>query len=185
MREGTGISPLPADLVTCTAVPLSAPPAEWCLRYTRTYPITRSARFPVRFTLGVHILCVDRCTVTCVIVIRHTYSFTALKIPCAPHFHPRPIPPALHLLKFYCLYGFATFRVPYSWNHRVRSASLSNMHLQFLQVISWFGSSLLFRTKCSLPGWTIVRLPFLLLKGVLVASMLAVGRRLRQTQSAF
>ena len=76
--------------------------------------------------------------------------FTDLKILGALLIHTSsaPTPNPDNHCSFYCLHGFAFFRMLYSWNHAVcrlyrLTSTVSNMHLNFFHVFSWLDSSFL------------------------------------------
>ena len=82
----------------------------------------------------------------------HHYSIiqnrsTALKILCALPSHSSLSPNSWKPLIFHYLQSFAFSRMSDTWNHTGfsdRPLSLSNMHLKFVHIFSWFDSSFLF-----------------------------------------
>ena len=109
---------------------------------------------PLAFTPGVHSTGLDKCIMRC----SHHYNikhsiFTALKILCVPPVHlSLPPTPRNNNWSFYHLHSFPfpECRIV-GILHCVAFSdwipSLSNVHLRFLHVSSWFDSSFLFSTE--------------------------------------
>ena len=113
------------------------------------HPKSIVVHYSTLFMLYIYSLGFDKCIMIC--IYHYSFiqkSFSALQNPlCSTCYLYCLIIPGKQWY-FHCVYSFTFSRTPCSWNHIVHSsfrlASVSNMHMNFLCVFSWLGSSFFF-----------------------------------------